>query len=459
MTKTGTACLYSASDVVGQIEQLRPLKTAGIWLVALGAAFGLGCDARTQAPDDIAIEESFRPFYGVRPEAAATSDLDIYVDGSMSMRGYVLAQNSNYSQMIREVLQSATAAQFNLNIYKFTSTVTPVTRLPLGQLQTPGFYDGRDTPLATLLSQLANETSHTAIIISDLVQSDGGVDSLGLVKSLSQLAGRGLQMRLLGYRSSFDGDYYPESRAGGLGQRTFRLTMSQSLPGTGRPFYLFVVAPNAESMKRVDNYVLNRFPAVQTFNPTAPPVSVDNVELQTQGIKATRWSLYSRLARRETATARRLDSAFVLTTSTPGIAVTLPLTFQVQFNLPLRQPGRLSFEAVRATWSRKSGLKKPAPIEIPVTGEFDKGGQRILLRLTVSKPEPQGWDVYYLKMRAGEANLSVPAWVIDWNTDNDSVVTNGNRTFLLTLLVQAMANGITERVVFCEYMLKVGKGD
>jgi hypothetical protein len=139
--------------------------------------------------------------------------------------------------------------------------------------------------------------------------------------------------------------------------------------------------------------------------------------------------------------------------------VTLPLTFQVQVNVPLRQPGRLSFEAVRATWSRKTGLGKPAQVEIPVAGELDKGGQRIRLRLAVRKPEPRGWDVYYLKMRAGEANLSVPAWVMDWNTENDAVATNGNRTFLLKLLVQAMANGITERVVFCEYMLKVGKGD
>ena len=434
-------------------------RTTVLSLVTLAAAFGVGCGTRMQAPDDLAIEESFRPFYGVQPEAQATSDLDIYVDGSMSMRGFVSAQNSNYSQMIREVLQSATAAQFNLNIYKFTSTVTAVTHLPMGQLQTPGFYDGRDTPLAALLNRLADYPSHTAIIISDLVQSEGGVDSLGLVKSLSQLAGRRLQMRLLGYRSSFDGDYYPESRAGGLGQRAFRLTMSQGLPGSGRPFYLFVVAPNGESMKRVDNYVLNRFPAVQTFNPTGPPVSVDNVELQPQGIKEPQWSLYSRLARRETATARRFDSAFVLTTRTPETTVTLPLTFQVQVNVPLRQPGRLSFEAVRATWSRKTGLGKPAQVEIPVAGELDKGGQRIRLRLAVRKPDPRGWDVYYLKMRAGEANLSVPEWVMDWNTENDAVATNGNRTFLLKLLVQAMANGITERVVFCEYMLKVGKGD
>jgi hypothetical protein len=437
----------------------KTLRTTTLALVALVAAFWVGCGTRMQAPDDTATEESFRPFYGVQSEAQATSDLDIYVDGSMSMRGYVSAQNSNYSQMIREVLQSATAAQFNLNIYKFTSTITAVTHLPMGQLQTPGFYDGRDTPLAALLNRLADSPTHTAIIISDLVQSEGGVDSLGLVKSLSQLAGRRLQMRLLGYRSSFDGDYYPESRAGGLGQRAYRLTMSQSLPGSGRPFYLFVVAPNGESMKRVDNYVLNRFPAVQTFNPTGPPVSVDNVELQPQGIKEPQWSLYSRLARRETATARRLDSAFVLKTSTPETAVTLPLTFQVQVNVPLRQPGRLSFEAVRATWSRKTGLGKPAQVEMPVTGELDKGGQRIRLRLALRKPEPRGWDVYYVKMRAGEANLSVPAWVMDWNTENDAVATNGNRTFLLKLLVQAMANAITERVVFCEYMLKVGKED
>lgn len=427
--------------------------------LALVAAFGAGCGTRVQAPDDAAVEESFRSFYAVQPEAQATSDLDIYVDGSMSMRGYISAQNSNYSRMIREVLQSATAAQFNLNIYKFTSTVTAVTNLPMGQLQTPGFYDGRDTPLAGLLNRLTATPSHTAIIISDLVQSEGGVDSMGLVKALAQLTGRRPQVRLLGYRSNFDGDYYPESRSGGSGQRAFRLTMSQELPGSGRPFYLFVVAPNTESMKRVDNYVLNRFPAVQTFNPTGPPVSVENIELQAQGNKDPQWSLYSRLVRKEGATARRLESAFVLNTRTSESAVTLPLMFQIQVSVPVRQPGRMSLEAVRATWNRKTGMGKPVQVELPMTGELDKGGLRVKLRLTLRKPESRGWDVYYIKMRSGEANLAPPAWVLDWNTENDALASNGNRTFLLKLLVEAMANAITERVVFCEYIVKVGRGD
>ena len=79
------------------------------------------------------------------------------------------------------------------------------------------------------------------------------------------------------------------------------------------------------------------------------------------------------------------------------------------------------------------------------------------LQLTLQKPDPNTWDAYYVKMRAGDANLNMPKWVTDWNTENDAIAKNANRTFQLELLVEAMTNAISEKVVFCEYVLKIGR--
>src|SRR5437660_2596770 len=292
-----------------------PLLAASTLLIGWAGRIGL--------PDERAIEDLFRPFAVPQTEAKATQDLDVYVDGSMSMRGYASAEGSNYSRIIRELLQSAITAQFNLNVYKFTSTVTPVTNLQLSQFQSPDFYNGRDTPLAALLSRLATSPTHTVIIVSDLVQSEGGVDSLGLVRSLTNLADKRPQMKLMAYRSSFIGEYYPENRARAK-HGTIRLNAQQSLPGSGRPFYLLAIAPNAESMKRVDDYILTRLPAVQTLSPTAPPMVVEGPDILVDAPKELRemWSLYARPMQKETPIVRRIDSAFRLQRpTTDGIVI------------------------------------------------------------------------------------------------------------------------------------------
>lgn len=86
----------------------------------------------------------------------------------MSMQGYAVA-GSNYTRVLRDVLQSAASAQFNLNVFKFNEKITSVTDLPVSDLVLPDFYAGKDTPLTALVDRIASTPDHTAIVISDLV--------------------------------------------------------------------------------------------------------------------------------------------------------------------------------------------------------------------------------------------------------------------------------------------------
>ena len=81
-----------------------------------------------------------------------------------------------------------------------------------------------------------------------------------------------------------------------------------------------------------------------------------------------------------------------------------------------------------------------------------------LLLLTMRYPQSKYWDIYDIKMRGGDGNVDVPDWVLSWNTDDDSRDSSGNRTFQLMPLIDTMNRAITQHVVFCEYVVSIGRG-
>jgi len=129
------------------------------------------------------------------------------------------------------------------------------------------------------------------------------------------------QIRLLAYRSNFVGFYFPEFKHVGK----FHLALSQALPGTGRPFYLLVVAPSRSTMDRVDAHVLSRVPPIHIFNPTAPPVVVDSIDLRTDSGKPSTWGKYYPTQRKP----GRIEAAFALHKKSDADSIALPLVWLV----------------------------------------------------------------------------------------------------------------------------------
>lgn len=400
-------------------------------------------------PDDGKVEERF-PLPAPETENAGDG-LDIYIDGSMSMRGYVASSDSNYSRIVREVVQSATVAQFDLRVYKFATSITPVTHLPMSQVQSSDFYNGRDTPLAAILNRLAESPGRSAIIITDMVQSQSGTDSLVLAKALSRLSIQTHEIKLLAYRSSFSGAYYPESHRG----PALKLAATQSLPDTGRPFYMLAVTPNGPSMKRLDSYVLSRVPPVEMITPSAPAVSVEDIDLSRHGAQELPWRLYKPSVQKN-ARIRRIISAFRLTRMN-GAEDFLPLDLKIKTSIPIRRPSELNYEISRVTWGGAGRFEQLSQVDMPVTGSSTKDGTALQLQFTIHRPGPASWDIYLIRMRPGQGNLDVPPWVNAWTTDDDSAVSAGNRTFQLKLIVQSMINSVTENRAFLEYILEVGR--
>lgn len=395
------------------------------------------------------------------PLKAAVTDLDVYIDGSMSMRGFVqgTATNSNYPRVLQHVLQAGTTGQYRMARYKFAQTIQTVNHLDPNQFLLPAFYDGTDTPLHSLLDRISQKpyVSHVSVIVSDLVQSQTGASQLALVQSLLRVAAGGLELRLVGFRSSFDGLYYVESFPQ-VGQR-FPLRLNQALPGSGRPFYLLVIAPNRASMDRLDRYVLDKVRPPESFTSTEAPAVVKDI-LPERASGRRPWNRYSQAQAGQAPSGATTWYTSFIEVRPQGRESLLALQYMTRTALPMDAAHKIGFEVRRSTFDgRRFSKTETATIGVTAEKSGTGDGERLQVSYRLPRPAPKVWDVYQIRIRAGEGNLAPPQWVRSWSTDNDQSPMVGNKTYQLALLVETMVRAITERNVFIEHYITVRRGD
>ncbi|MEK7752162.1 MAG: hypothetical protein AAB654_09625 [Acidobacteriota bacterium] len=395
------------------------------------------------------------------PPGPVVTDLDIYIDASMSMRGFVqgAAANSSYRQILQHVLQTGTTGQYRMVRYKFSRTMDTVNQADPNQFLLPAFFDGTDTPLHSLLDRISQNpyAGHISVLVSDLVQSQTGTSQLALVESLLKVAATGLELRLIGVRSSFDGLYYIESFPQ-TGQ-SLALKLNQALPGGGRPFYLLVIAPDRPSMDRLDRYVLDKLSRPESFVPTETPAVVKDI-LPARTSSPPPWTRYSQRRGGQSPSGATTWYTTFHEVRPQGRESLLALQYLTQTTLPLDSPRKIGFEVRKCTFDGRR-FTKPVSATIGVTVEKSGAGagEGLQVSYRLPRPAPKVWEVYQVRMRPGEGNLAPPQWVRSWNTDSDQSPMVGNKTYQLALLVEAMVRAITEKNVFCEHYIAVRRGN
>lgn len=416
--------------------------------------FLCGCH-RPTGPSEADLNKKFPLAEETSSASGASPDLDVYVDDSGSMRGFVKTPHSIYRQVLRSILLSSTNAQLHVSVYPLSSDRS-VTSEPFTAIQSESFYTGRDTPLAALLRKIAARPSHTAIVLTDLVQSERGTDNQMLQAALTDLASHKLELRLLAFRSDFAGEYFPEI---GTGPKRMDVRVSQAVPHAGRPFYLLVVAPNTSSMNKADNDILAGLPKLYAFDPSEAPFEISGIKLSKQPEPRKSWAIYTGF-KVLVRPARRVESGYTFgRTADAADVVDLPVTLSLHTKLPMHRAERVELMGEIAEWS--GSFQSSATTLIPVHGELhqEKGGTTMPIVLTVRRPKPTTWDIYRIRVRAGEGNLDVPDWVNEWSTEDDSIVEDANKTFQLSSFVQTLERVISERKTCGEWLLKIHGGD
>jgi hypothetical protein len=289
------------------------------------------------------------------------------------------------------------------------------------------------------------------VIISDLAAPETGESSHTLASVLQKMALQRRHLLLWGFRSGYLGEYAAASSQC-VGKRV-QLKQGQTLPGLGRPFYLLVSTPDADSLKRwVDSLSAELLPAAE-FLLASPPIQVRKLDLPKQwlpkGIKSKTLQ-----EDKSSESPKRVYSIFTVADSKP---FEVAFTWMADLNLPF-DPNRSSKKATQITaWPAKEiesaddlGVKDVAFTHAKAGGH---------LSYTVKFPAVNGkkWRVYRLPLNAGDGNTPQPAWISDWSTTSDCEATSGNHTLNLKDAGWSLSQAFLKDRPFLEHYIAVGK--
>lgn len=393
--------------------------------------------------------------------------LKFYLDSSMSMRGFVSYPGSRYTEVLQNIWRRIVTARYEVRAIRFSGGFTPLGNVSVSQFARPEFYSGKDTPLADLLKLAAADIGQGQIVavVSDMVQSQTAQSQLDLVRELLRaIAQNRPELLVLGFRSSFRGDYYVESPPK---TAPIKLDLPEGGTGRGRPFYVLVFAPSRAALETFQRYVLTGLGEEISFQPTLAPLMVNETQFVPPGPDAPQvWGL----AQVPEYVATRASSAgfinrFIELQAPQGESSEFRVRFTTQLTqlrIAVASPSRFRLTIDKVSFEAGRPKGKPAPAAglratISLYGKPDDGAF-VLTYSALPRPNPETWDVYRVQVQAGAGNLLQPDWVLHWSTPDDHSAATGNRTLHFDVLVEAMVRAITENVILFDHFVAFGRG-
>ena len=413
------------------------------------------------APTESNLKARFRAVSpGLPPPLPTIRDVDIYIDGSQSMAGYVRGSGrSYYETMVRTLLKGVTTGNgYTHKIWKVSEKLEEVTQQNESEFFSEGFYNGKDSPLRSLIDRITKQSPlKLSVIISDMVLSERGTDQRLLVEALRSAAKVFPQIQLVGMRSQFWGKYWVEARPAAV--PVLQLQASQAEPRSGRPFYILYLAPSEKTLQTFNANTIDALDAElcqkQTvsenkfcFNPAFPPIELSS----SVGLPAGQgWRIQQKS---RTKPEESLHPTFYSAYTAEGPATQDPA-------IPVLADGgkRSSFVGtprLAITYWKEGGLGEPKTREVPLKIGEKQGATTIAFPLPVDAPNAR-WTSYYMQVRAGEGSLVVPDWLAEWSTEDDRLERFAPKTFQLAYLVEAMLRGITANALISEHYVTVGR--
>jgi hypothetical protein len=397
------------------------------------------------------------------PDPDSRPPLNLYIDTSQSMQGFVAKPASRYCKVVQDLWTQTLSGQYNAQLTKFSEGFGTLPNVGLAELCSSAFYTGTDTPLSILLARVASDlqSGNLAVIVSDMVQSEATRDQTALIRQLQNALAQGHpEVLLLGFRSAFDGTYPFEAAPKGH----IPLHLADD-PNQGRPFYVLVFAPTIKDLQTFRRLVLNEVGGEVSFQATEPPLAPQVVRVVGSEDTSAVWQRNSKtIPLPGYSPAANIIDFFQEMRNPPSTGSSLELKYVNKVNMRPHSLPDLRMTAEKATFQRGRHPIQRQPVEMQIlfSGKLEPSKtQTVELFATYSglpRPAPGTWDVYHIEISAGAGNLDAPAWVDDWSTPNDSSAAEGNRTFNLKPFILAMVRAMSENAVFSDHFIALGRG-
>ena len=174
------------------------------------------------------------------------SNIDVYWDATVSMRGYTTLAAGNVYRTLPDLLGDIGGAMGEIKFYSFGEKVHELDGREHRKFSTPEVYTEKITAVHNVIDT-AN-ADHLSIIITDLFESDS--DWSNVTKKLREkYFSKHKAVAIIGIKNSFMGDIFDV----GLNAATYYYN-SYDYDYKFRPFYLFVMGSENEVMEFMERW-------------------------------------------------------------------------------------------------------------------------------------------------------------------------------------------------------------
>ena len=361
--------------------------------------------------------------------AASAAEVDIYVDATTSMEGYVGAE-TEYAEFLRSLEASLISkwGQSDVRFFKFGSRVDSTSRDAfLSARDDLAFYRQRGVFEVTSIDSVLARTApgRVSVVVTDLFQDAGDTNAL-VDQVKTRVFARGLAAGVIAVESRFDGTVY--DAPGGA----YRYASTPGDPATYRPFYVLAFGEPAE-VDRLFEALASTSGVREDRTLKVSPCVVDAFELElakapgdaSRGINvgAVEDGQY-RFVVRDDADGGVLNGTLRLDPA-PGAAAVDPDRVEI------------------AAWRWGGGQDSVATRDLEVS-DVRAQGDALTFDLTLDMSEPPGRYTYLVLFQAAAVDgLAPPPWVDALSTTAPTASADPNKTLnlgrLMGDLVQASA--------------------
>jgi len=174
--------------------------------------------------------------------ASKAPSVNVFLDASVSMRGYVPVEGQSHYTEVLSAMESAIISGWpngQAGFFKFGSVIEPLPERAYLKASSQGFYIEKDTKIEEVIQ--ASVVDDLTVIVTDLFQSDSDVTLLIKLITDKYIA-QGYAVGIVGIQSEFQGLIYDV----GLNRHKFAYDSGIEDTSRFRPFYLLMLGKHAD---------------------------------------------------------------------------------------------------------------------------------------------------------------------------------------------------------------------
>jgi hypothetical protein len=188
------------------------------------------------------------------PPASPTLKVHVFLDGTTSMKGFIVPGVTSRYQQVLPLLESTVERGWSgsqISFYRFGTVIEELPDRKYLEAQHEKFYEQNEIRARTLIQNVIDFTSQEnsdnslTAIVTDLFQTDVDVNLISR-KIKENFITKNLSVGIVGIKSQFNGKVYDV----GPNNYAFDYKTDNSNPTSFRPFYILVLGKHAD----VSNY-------------------------------------------------------------------------------------------------------------------------------------------------------------------------------------------------------------